>query len=107
MESFVADVRQSFRLMRRSPGFTAVAVAALALGIGANTGIFSVVDKVLLSPLPYPDPDRMVRLGRKFPNGGGNSVSIPKYMAWRQNDVFSAMTLYDQSGPELNLLNPA
>jgi putative ABC transport system permease protein len=103
MESLVADVRQSFRLMRRSPGFTAVAVAALALGIGANTGIFSVVDKVLLSPLPYPDPDRMVRLGRKFPNGGGNSVSIPKYMAWRRSDVFSAMTLYDQSGPGLNL----
>jgi predicted permease len=103
MESLVADIRQSFRLMRRSPAFTAVAVAALALGIGANTGIFSVVDKVLLSPLPYPDPDRLVRLNRKYPNGESGSVSIPKYMAWRQNDAFSAMTLYDQSGPGLNL----
>ena len=106
MESLVADIRQSFRLMRRNPDFTAVGVAALALGIGANPGIFSVVDKVLLSPLPYPDPDRLVRLSRKFPNGqGGGSVSIPKYMVWRRNgdDVFSAMTLYDQSGPGLNL----
>jgi predicted permease len=105
MESLLVDIRQSLRLMRKSPAFTAVAVAALALGIGANTGIFSVVDKVLLSPLPYPEPDRMVSLSRKFLNGGdaGGSVSIPKYMAWRQNNVFSAMTLYDQSGPGLNL----
>jgi len=103
MESLVADIRQSFRLMRRNPAFTAVAVAALALGIGANTGIFSVINKVLLSPLPYPDPDRLVRLNRKYPNGESTSVSIPKYMAWRQNDVFSAMTLYDFSGPGLNL----
>ena len=108
MESLLADIRQSLRLMRKSPAFSAVAVAALALGIGANTAIFSVVDKVLLSPLPYAEPDRMVILSRKFPNGeGGGSVSIPKYMAWRQNDVFSAMALYDQSGPGLNLgINP-
>src|SRR4051794_4468617 len=104
MESLLVDIRQSLRLMRKSPAFTAVAVAALALGIGANTAIFSVVDKVLLSPLPYTDPDRMVSLSRKFLNSdGGGSVSIPKYMAWRQNNVFSAMTLYDQSGPGLNL----
>jgi putative ABC transport system permease protein len=104
MESLLADIRQSLRLMRKSPAFTAVAVAALALGIGANTAIFSVVDKVLLSPLPYAEPDRMVSLSRKFLNSdGGGSVSIPKYMAWRHNDVFSAMALYDQSGPGLNL----
>lgn len=104
MESLLVDIRQSLRLMRKSPAFSAVAVAALALGIGANTAIFSVVDKVLLSPLPYAEPDRIVSLSRKFPNSdGGGSVSIPKYMAWRQNDVFSAMALYDQSGPGLNL----
>src|SRR5882757_10785683 len=99
MESLLVDIRQSLRLMRKSPAFTAVAVSALALGIGANTAIFSVVDKVLLSPLPYAEPDRMVSLNRKFPTGVGGAVSIPKYMAWRQNDVFSAMALYDQSGP--------
>lgn len=103
MESLVADIRQALRMMRKSPGFTAVAVAALALGIGANTSIFSVVNKVLLQPLPYREPDRLVKLGRKYPQGEGSSNSIPKYMVWRHNDVFSFMTLYDQGGPGLNL----
>lgn len=98
-----SDVRQSFRMMRKNLTFTAVAVAALALGIGANTGIFSVVDKVLLQPLPYPEPDRLVKIGRKFADGVGFSNSIPKYMTWRHNNVFSAMTIYDQSGPAVNL----
>ena len=103
MESLLADVRQSLRLLRKNPGFTTVAVAALALGIGANTGIFSVINKVILEPLPYPQPDRMVKLGRKYPDGVGYSNSIPKYMVWRHNDVFSAMAIYDQGGPGLNL----
>jgi putative ABC transport system permease protein len=103
MESLAADVRQSFRMMRNSPTFTAIAVTALALGIGANTGIFSVVDKVLLQPLPYPEPDRLMRIGRKYPQGEGYANSIPKYMAWRHNNVFSLMALYDQQGPGLNL----
>ncbi len=103
MESLLADIRQSFRMMRKNPTFTAVSLAALALGIGANTGIFSVVDKVLLQPLPYPQPDRLMKVGRKYPNGAGYSNSIPKYMVWRRNNVFSAMTIYDQQGPGLNL----
>ncbi|HLH01622.1 MAG TPA: ABC transporter permease [Bryobacteraceae bacterium] len=103
MESVLADVRQSLRLLRKSPGFTAVAIAALALGIGANTGIFSVINKVILEPLPYPQPERIVKLGRKYPDGTGYSNSVPKYMAWRHNDVFSEMAIYDQGGPGLNL----
>ena len=103
MESFAADVRQAFRVMKKNPGFTAIAIAALALGIGANTAIFSVVNAVLLQPLPYPQPDRMVKLGRKFPQGAGYSNSIPKYMAWRHNNVFAVMAAYDQGGPGLNL----
>ena len=99
-----ADVRQAFRLMRKDKTFTTVAVAALALGIGANTGIFSVIDRVMLEPLPYPQPDRIMKLGRKYPNGYGFSNSIPKYMVWRRNNVFSAMTIYDQSGPGVNLV---
>ena len=103
MDTLWADVRQSLRMMRKSPAFTGVAVAALALGIGANTGIFSVIDKVLLEPLPYPQPERLMRIARKYPQGTGYSVSIPKFMVWRQNDAFSAMALYDFGGPGMNL----
>jgi putative ABC transport system permease protein len=104
MESFFADIRQAFRLLVKNPGFTFVAVAALALGIGANTGIFSVVDKVLLQPLPYPQPEKIMQLGRQYPQGEGFSNSIPKYMVWRNNQsVFSSMALYDQEGPGLNI----
>ena len=86
----------AFRTLRSNAGFTVVAVAALALGIGANTAIFTVVDGVMLAPLPYPNADRLVRLGRKFPAGNGYSNSTPKYMVWRNNNVFAAMTLFDQ-----------
>ncbi len=103
MESILADIRQSLRMMRKSPAFAVIAIAALALGIGANTGIFSVIDKVLLEPLPYPEPDRLMKIGRKYPQGVGYSNSIPKYMVWRHNNVFSAMTIYDFAGPGMNL----
>jgi predicted permease len=99
MATFVSDVRYAVRSMRRNPGFTAVAVAALALGIGANTAIFSVVNGVILQPLPFREPDRMVRLGESYANGSINSsASIPKYMAWSHNEVFAETTLYDQMG---------
>lgn len=104
MDRFIADVRQSIRVLLKSPGFTAVAVSALALGIGANTAIFSVVNEVMLKPLPYPEPDRIMALGRSYSNGGyGGSVSIPKFMAWRHNDVFEAVTAYGQAGTGMNL----
>jgi predicted permease len=103
MSSVFADVQQSFRMMRKNLTFTLVAVAALALGIGANTGIFSVINQVMLQPLPYPEPETLMKLGRNYLNGYGYSNSIPKYMTWRHNDVFSAMTIYDQQGPGANL----
>ena len=104
METLFADIRQALRLLAKNPGFTIVAVSALALGIGANTGIFSVVNKVLLQPLSYPQPERIVQLGRKYPDGAGFSNSVPKFMTWRKSQtVFSAMALYDQEGPGLNL----
>jgi putative ABC transport system permease protein len=98
METFAADVRYAFRMLRGNPAFTAVAVTALALGIGANAAIFSVVNSVLLQPLPYPDADRIMFVGRQFGNDVQGSNSIPKYMVWRQNHVFDAMTLYGLAG---------
>src|SRR5271169_5510624 len=91
LEILGQDIRQAVRTLRNDPGFTLVALTALTIGIGANTSIFSVVDKVLVQPLPYRDPDSIVQLGRQFPIGVSYPASIPKYMIWRDNDVFSSM----------------
>src|SRR2546427_600078 len=103
METLLADVRHSLPVLIKSPGFTIVWVLALALGIGANTAIFSVIDRVLLAPLPFPDSERIMRVQRKFPNGNGSSVSIPKFMAWRKSRTFQSMAAYDFGSVSLNL----
>jgi predicted permease len=104
METFLQDLKHSLRMFRQSPGFTATAISALALGIGANTAIFSVINTVLLKPLPYPEPDRIVQLMLSSPQGTGNIASIPKFMLWReQNRVLTDMALYDFGGPGINL----
>ncbi|HEV3139769.1 MAG TPA: ABC transporter permease [Vicinamibacterales bacterium] len=103
METFAADLRYAVRTMRRNLGVTAIALAAIAIGIGANTAIFTVVDAVLLQPLPYAQPDRLMKLGRKYPQGVGYSNSIPKYTMWRDNDVFAVMTVYDFGALAMNL----
>jgi putative ABC transport system permease protein len=95
MGNFLADVRHSFRVLAKSPGFTIVAILALALGIGANAAIFSVIDRVLLRPLPFPDSERMMRVSRHYPSGNQESVSIPKFMAWRQCQAFQSIAAYD------------
>src|SRR3954454_10532262 len=84
MEDFFRDLRHSLRMFRQTPGFTLAAIAALTLGIGANTAIFSVVNSVLLKPLPFPDPERLVLFLNVGPNGSGGGVSVPKFMPWRE-----------------------
>lgn len=99
MSKLPADLKFALRLLRRSPAFTATAIAVLALGIGANTAIFSVVDAVLLRPFPYPQPDRLVQLRGKTPGGDYDSTSIPRFMTYRAlTDVFEDVTAYDWNG---------
>ena len=103
MGNFLADVRHSFRVLAKSPGFTIVAVLALALGIGANTAIFSVIDRVLLRPLPFPDSERMMSVSRHYPDGNQTTVSIPKFMAWQRSQAFQSMAAYDFGAVAVNL----
>src|SRR5215472_11901204 len=91
-ETFLRDVHYGLRGIRRSPGFSLVLVLTLALGIGANTAIFSVVYSVLLRPLPYPLAERLVRLGESTAKASGISVTWINYQHWRnENTVFEDM----------------
>ena len=86
------DLRYTIRLLRNSPAFSAVATVTVALAIGASTAMFSFVNGMLLSPLPYPDPDRIVRVLERLPTGGLNGVSTLTYLDWAsQNAVFDHM----------------
>jgi putative ABC transport system permease protein len=86
------DLRYAIRLLRNSPGSSSVAIATLAIAIGANTAMFSFVNGMLLRPLPYPEPDRIVRVLEKLPSGGRNGVSTLNYLDWTtQNRVFEYM----------------
>src|ERR1700722_13500581 len=104
METFRMDLKHALRMLWQSPGFTATAISALALGIGANTAIFSIVNTVLLKPLAFPDADRIVTLMTKTPQGGFPGASVPKYNAWRgQTQALEDVSAYDTGGPGLNL----
>jgi putative ABC transport system permease protein len=103
------DLKLAFRQLLKNPGFTAVAVLTLALGIGANTAIFSIINGVLLKPLPYPNPDRLVTLWERSPQRGVEQerVSGPNYLDWReQNTVLSDLCVSPgwEGSEEFNLV---
>src|SRR5215831_14111894 len=100
MRALATTIRFALRSLRKSPGFSLLTVALLALGIGANSAIFSLVRGVLLKPLPFPEPERLVSVPHTppqdiFPGRATFAVSPANYLDWKaQNDVFSRMTIY-------------
>jgi putative ABC transport system permease protein len=95
MRTFLSDIRFGLRMLARKPGFTAIAVLTLALGIGANTAIFSVVDAVLLRPLPFREPDQLVALFETEGSPGNFPLTGEDYLDWRaQNKTFEDMAVY-------------
>src|SRR5687767_8909816 len=97
MSSFLQDLRFGFRMLVKNPIFALVAIVTLALGIGANTAIFSVVDAVLLRPLPYAQPERLVFLWESMESQGiaTSGAALPNYHAWRdRNQTFDGLAAF-------------
>src|SRR5262245_54067588 len=107
LESLIQDLRYSVRVLAKNPVFTLIAVGTLALGIGANTAVFSLVNGILLRPLPYTDPDRIVTVWNSFPAAGVRKfgVAYKNTMDWKeQNHVFVSLAIYQAaSTTSLNL----
>ena len=104
MNSLIQDLRYGVRILLKHPGFTLVAVITLALGIGANTAIFSLVNSILLRPLPFRDPDRLVRMVQASPKLGLASwgMSQADYAAYReQNRSFESVAIYNATATNL------
>ncbi|MGC2245606.1 MAG: ABC transporter permease, partial [Terriglobales bacterium] len=94
MNGWLQDLRSALRQFIKTPGVTAVVIVTIALGIGANTALFSVVNGVLLNPLPYPQPDQLVTLHEGKPNFATGSISFPNFRDWRKdNHTFSSMAI--------------
>ena len=106
MESILHDVRYAWRMLGRNPGFTVIAVMALALGIGANTAIFSVVRAVVLKPLPYREPEQLVQVWGRFTGIGipddRNAISAPEFVDLQRNGSFSHLAAIDDRSFNIN-----
>ncbi|MGD0545839.1 MAG: ABC transporter permease [Candidatus Acidiferrales bacterium] len=94
-ENFLFDIRYAFRMLRRSPGFSLIAIATIALGVGATTAIYSVIDATLLHPLPYPNPSELVRIEANLPGVGAHDVgiSIPELKDLQNSGIFQYVSL--------------
>jgi predicted permease len=104
LAALLADIRHAIRMFWKSPGFTLAVLGALALGIGADTAIFSVVNAVLLKPLTYPDPDRLVQFFNTSPDGEGPGAAATEFHVWQaQTSVVQDAAAYDFDGKGLNL----
>jgi putative ABC transport system permease protein len=104
MESLLQDIRFGVRMLFKNPGFTLIAVLTLALGIGVNTAIFSVVSAALLRPLPYPEPDKLVKIGEwRIREGGKNVVAPADFLDWRaRNQVFTNIAALNKISVDLS-----
>jgi putative ABC transport system permease protein len=103
MQTLLQDIRYAFRMIAKSPGFAALAVLAFALGIGANVVIFSVVNAVLLRPLPYPHSERLINIREKTPTFPGGSVSYPNFLDWRASQhTFTDLALFRRESYNLS-----
>ena len=95
VENLLADIRYAFRMLHRSPGFSLIAIATMALGVGATTAIYSVIDATLLHPLPYPHPGELVRVDANLPGVGAHNVgiSIPELKDLQNSGIFQYVSL--------------
>src|SRR5437764_7275145 len=108
LETFLHDLRYGARMLAKSPGFAVIAILTLALGIGANTAIFSVVNGVLLNPLPFPNSGRIVSLFQERPDFSRDSISYPNFLDWqRENRAFETIAAYRWADGSITGSGPA
>jgi putative ABC transport system permease protein len=104
VEAVWRDLKFVARSLAKTPGFTIVAIVVIAVGIGVNTAVFSVINTVLLKPLTYPDPQSLVSLMNTSPRGARAGANVPKFRVWReQTSIFSKVAAFDFGGSGLNL----
>src|SRR5215468_2064240 len=97
MQTLWQDMRYGARMLLKQPGFTLIALLTISLGVGANTAIFSVINAVLLRPLPYPESERLALYNERSPQMDGMSISWPNYADWRaQQRVFEEMAVFNR-----------